>query len=122
MITDHLPKCGKGKPSPNPNGRPKSADLEAIRQLKQEIKDHGAEIVDLKNPKTNKIIKLSRILAMMDMVYTEAMNKKNLDAAKLYLEYTIGAPDQAVDVMSDGRVINFGVVKSPFINPKDDKK
>ena len=33
-----------------------------------------------------------------------------------------GIPKQSVDMTSGGRIINFGIPKSPFINPKDDKK
>jgi hypothetical protein len=52
----------------------------------------------------------------------ELLGKNGQKIMNDVLDRAIGMPQQPVDVMSDGRVINFGVVKSPFINPKDDKK
>lgn len=43
------------------------------------------------------------IKAVLNMVKQKAMSEQDIPAAKLYLEYTVGKPDQVIDV--DGLAI-----------------
>jgi hypothetical protein len=115
-----LPKK-KGGARPNSGPKPKAENVE-IKALKEEIKRFGAELIEATDPKTGKIIKLKRVLMTIDKMFKLFINHDNVSAGKIFLDYTIGAPDQSIDAKVDGQfTFQFGVKKSEFIKPKDEK-
>ncbi len=58
------------------------------------------------------------VVKVIEAVKAKAVNKQDIQAAKLFLEYYLGKPDQSLDIKSDGEsisfkeLINFGKSKS----------
>lgn len=50
------------------------------------------------------------VINVIQMVKNKAIDKQDINAAKLYLEYYLGKPKESLDVTSDGERIttNFG--------------
>ena len=47
------------------------------------------------------------VVKVIEAVKTKAVNKQDIQAAKLFLEYYLGKPDQSLDIKSDGESISF---------------
>jgi len=58
------------------------------------------------------------VVKVIEAVKTKAVKKQDIQAAKLFLEYYLGKPDQSLDIKSDGEsisfkeLVNFGKPKS----------
>lgn len=47
------------------------------------------------------------VVQVIEAVKTKAIKKQDIQAAKLFLEYYLGKPDQSLDIKSDGESISF---------------
>ncbi len=47
------------------------------------------------------------VVQVINAVKTKAIKKQDVQAAKLFLEYYLGKPDQSLDIKSDGESISF---------------
>jgi hypothetical protein len=47
------------------------------------------------------------VVSVIKSVKAKAINKQDIQAAKLFLEYYLGKPDQSLDIKSDGETISF---------------
>lgn len=47
------------------------------------------------------------VVSVIKSVKAKAINKQDVQAAKLFLEYYLGKPDQSLDIKSDGESISF---------------
>lgn len=79
------------------SGRKKNKEKESVRSLMQRVEVHANEVVGLKLKDTNKIIKKQRILFILDVLYNEAVNKRNIPAIKEYLDRTMGKSKQSIE-------------------------
>ena len=58
------------------------------------------------------------VVKVIKAVKAKAVKKQDIQAAKLFLEYCLGKPDQSLDIKSDGEsisfkeLVNFGKPKS----------
>jgi len=58
------------------------------------------------------------VVKVIEAVKAKAVKKQDIQAAKLFLEYYLGKPDQSLDIKSDGEsisfkeLVNFGKPKS----------
>ena len=57
------------------------------------------------------------VVSVIKSVKAKAINKQDVQAAKLFLEYYLGKPDQSLDIKSDGESISFKELIN-FGNPK----
>lgn len=84
----------------NAGRKPLAANV-ALEQLKQELGVHAIEKIDVKT-KEGKLFKLTRIQALMNMLFVEAIEHKNVQAAKEYLDRTMGKSVQPIAGTGEG--------------------
>ncbi len=104
------------------SGRKSNLDKERLELLKSQIANHALEEVEIvKKGKTKEVIKKTRTLFLLDMLFTEAMQSRNILAAKEYLNRTIGSPDSKVDISSKVDKVTHIVYDIIFAGGKEDK-
>lgn len=81
---------------PGKAGRKPSAELKTIKDLKAKILEHGLEDVPVKGENGAKIVRKSRLLAVLDMLYKEAIKNKNISAAREYIDRNLGKAAQPI--------------------------
>ena len=82
------------------SGRKKKEELLVIKGLKEKIDDHKTELIDIErvSQKGKKTIeKKERLLAMLELLFEEAYHRKNVSAAKEWLDRTLGKAPQALE-------------------------
>lgn len=92
-------KGKKGGKRPG-SGRKKSKERLEVLGIKQMVDAHGLERVDVvvtdKGTGKTQVVKKSRIEALLDVLHRMGLNDKNVEAAKEYLNRTMGRPIQGV--------------------------
>lgn len=82
-------------------GAPKKEDKEIYQNLTEKIEKHADEEVEVqildKKTNTARVEKKSRALAILDMLYNEAIGKRSIPAAKEYFDRTRGRARQSVE-------------------------
>lgn len=103
-------------------GRPegsKSKATKVMERLKDEAIYHGEAEIELTelNKKDNsvKIVKKKRVVAVLDMLAKEAVQKQNITAAKEYLDRTLGKATQPVEHSGEINEREQGIPDSPAI-------
>lgn len=99
-------KDGRRK-SPNMGGKRKGAgkkkrdDRPVQRTLTEIAESHATEVVEVqvinKTTNTADVVRKTRSEAILDMLYTEAVNRKNIAAAREYHDRTRGKPKQELE-------------------------
>jgi hypothetical protein len=97
----------RGGRRPNTGGARRGAgakpkqDREVQRTLTEMAEQHANEVVDVqiidRKTNTTKIVRKTRSEAILDMLYAEAINKKNIQASKEYHDRTRGKPKQELE-------------------------
>ncbi len=88
----YIKKGGNGGRRPN-SGRKKSAELERVRKIKEQIEKHGLELVEIRRGK--KVMKLSRIFVLLEALFAEG-SKGNVTAIREYMDRQIGRPSNNI--------------------------
>lgn len=82
-------------------GAKKKEDREVQRTLTEIAEAHANEVVDVqiinKTTNTTETVQKTRSEAILDMLYTEAVNRKNIPAAKEYHDRTRGKAKQEIE-------------------------
>jgi len=95
-VSDKRKKNGGARPGA---GRKPSEERLALLGYKQVIDKHGHEMVqvtEVSGGKT-KIVEKSRLLAMLDILFIEGHQKRNITAVKEYLDRVLGKAPQALE-------------------------
>lgn len=91
-------KNGGARPG---SGRKKKEDREVQKTLTEIAESHACEVVEVqiihKATNTVEIVRKTRSEAILDMLYSESVNKKNIAAAKEYHDRTRGKPKQELE-------------------------
>lgn len=92
-------------------GRPKIEELQVVLSLKEKVKRHGLEEVNLKT-REGQIIKLTRIEALLEKLYELGL-RGNTHAIAAYLDRTAGPVAQLVGEDPENKFSSFSdAVKS----------
>lgn len=80
-------------------GRKPNMEKLIVKGIQQQLEDHANEIVEVREKIGDKttIVKKSRRQALMDVLYIEGHNKKNISAIKEYFDRTQGKAKQPVE-------------------------
>lgn len=104
---------------PNPHGRPKGSmncNIKIqIKQLKERIANHGFEEVDI-SVGNGAFERLSRVEAIMNVLFDEGINKHNIYAVKEYLDRTIGKPAQEIGLFNSDKLEEYEEKLKNFFN------
>lgn len=82
-----------GGPRPNSGPKPKE-DREVVKTLRTLIEEHGQ--VEVEDEKDGVKVMKPRILILMDVLYEEAKNNKNMVALKEYNDRVLGKAAQPI--------------------------
>jgi len=94
-----LPNEGKRGGAREGAGRKPNTELERMKILRENAENHALEetIVVIKEGTTIKEVKMTRDLALLDVLFTEGMKRKNITAIKEYFDRTRGKSRQPVE-------------------------
>ena len=96
---------GHGGPRPG-SGRKPDAELAKIELLKERAINHAFEKqeVVITTARGQKIVEMERDIALLDMLFTEAIRSKNVRAAREYFDRTRGKASQPVEMSGSLKV------------------
>jgi ribonuclease I len=90
-------KNGGARPN---SGRKRTLITEVRLTMQETMKDHPTEEVEVvvtdKGTGETKLVKSTRIKALLDMLFTKGFKDKDVGAAKEYFDRTIGKAPQAI--------------------------
>ena len=81
-------------------GRKKKTENVILEELNEEIKNHKSKLVDVTNISQEgreKIEKKERLLIVLEVLFQEACLRKNISAAKEWLDRTMGKAPQTLE-------------------------
>lgn len=95
------PKGKNGGARPG-SGRKPSPEIERINRLKDEAEQHALQVVDIPTygadgKKLKKTIKLARSVALLDVLFNEGIENKNIPAIREYFDRTRGKARQPIE-------------------------
>lgn len=105
-------KNGGARPG---SGRKPLASLKVINDLKQELSIHASTMVDV-TTKEGRILKLTRLQILLDTLYKEAVESKNVSAIKEYLDRMFGKSVQPIQGPGDEgeftcKIVGYDIAK-----------
>lgn len=81
-------------------GRPLKEETIVMRGIREHMNQHANEEIDITvtDPKTGKtrVVKKPRSLILLEILFTEAFQKKNVAAIKEWLDRAVGKPAQPI--------------------------
>lgn len=90
------------------SGRKPLLDKEELLRVKELIAQHGSEFDEIQGKE--------RVLALMDALYEEGINKRNIAAIKEYFDRQMGKSKDSLDVTTNGKDLQSVLVK--FLDDK----
>ena len=96
------PKSKKGGKREGSGRKPMAGKKELV-DLKTQLEAHASELVDIQMGE--KVIKMTRLLALMNILFTEGFKNKNIQAIKEYLDRTLGKARQPIEGVENGKPI-----------------
>jgi hypothetical protein len=116
---NYKPKgMGMGGKRPG-SGRKTKEETLIAKGVKELFDTHGLEMVDVvetdKATGQTRIVKKTRVQALLDVLYSEGHNKRNTSAIKEYLDRTAGKPVQGIAL---GGTINVKEQRVPTMEER----
>lgn len=104
-VTPPKKKNGGARPGA---GRKPNAEKLKIKGIKEMMEAHAQEVVDVvvtnKQTQKTEIVKKTRQQALLDVLYTEGHNSRNISAIKEYFDRTQGKATQYVEMETEVKV------------------
>ena len=90
------------------SGRKPLLEKQVLEEIKARMKSHGATEIDVKR-KDGTTERLTRAEALLDILFVEGFNNKNITAIKEYFDRIIGKAVQPLEGVKDGEplVVDF---------------
>lgn len=100
VTSEKLSKADIARENGKNGGRPPKEETLVMRGIREYMAQHANEEIDITvtDPKTGKsrVVKKPRSIILLEILFTEAFQKKNIAAIKEWLDRAVGKPAQPI--------------------------